>query len=238
MNDYSLCHLGGNVSAGLTRPSHHAMLQAVSWLLNMDDGQVRATSSGGSRKWHVTREAFQRLLAVLGDDHHQAALRYEGIRTRLIKYFAWERCPYPEEHADEVFDRVARRIAEGESLANPEAYFRGVARLLVKEIGADLRRRSQVLDEIGRAAARPVAIRDSEDHEAHCLETCLDRLPAESRGFILRYYEGDKQTRIAGRKALALQLGIPLNALRNRALRLRGNLERCVRQYLERRKEA
>jgi hypothetical protein len=184
------------------------------------------------QKWHLTREAFERLLAALDGDGHQAALRYERIRMRLIKYFAWERCPYPEEHTDAVFDRVARRVAEGETLANPEAYVHGVARLVVKEIGADLNRRSRLLDELERTAAR-ASVDESQDRRVRCLEACLERLPAESRGFILRYYQGERHSRIAGRQALAEQLGIPLNALRNRALRLRLHIERWVRRCLQ-----
>jgi hypothetical protein len=197
--------------------------------------QAGPALADGSHKWRLTREAFERLLAALDRDAHQAALRYERIRARLIKYFAWERCPHPEDHADEVFDRVARRLAEGETLANPEAYVHGVARLLVREIGADLARRSRLIEELGRAAASSAD--ESHDRTVRCLEASLARLPAESRGFILRYYEGECRGRIAGRQMLAQQLGIPLNALRNRALRLRALIERSVRRCIKRQHE-
>jgi DNA-directed RNA polymerase specialized sigma24 family protein len=65
-----------------------------------------------------------------------------------------------------------------------------------------------------------------------CLERCLGALDAGQRAFILRYYQGDQSQRIANRKAMAHELGLDLNALRNRALRLRERLEKCVRECL------
>ena len=60
----------------------------------------------------------------------------------------------------------------------------------------------------------------------------MSRLPAENRSFILAYYAGDHAERIESRKRLASHLGIDAAALRNRALRLRGNLEICLKRCL------
>jgi hypothetical protein len=48
------------------------------------------------------------------------------------------------------------------------------------------------------------------------------------------YYAGEKRARIERRQRLAAQLGIEINALRNRALRLREKLETCVENCLRR----
>jgi DNA-directed RNA polymerase specialized sigma24 family protein len=61
-----------------------------------------------------------------------------------------------------------------------------------------------------------------------CLERCLESLPAENRELILQYYLEEKRAKIDARKHLASQLGIPLNALRIRAHRIRGFLDQCV----------
>jgi hypothetical protein len=53
------------------------------------------------------------------------------------------------------------------------------------------------------------------------------RLPLQ-RSFILRYYQGDKRCRVENRHRMAEELDLPLNALRNRALRLREKIENCV----------
>jgi DNA-directed RNA polymerase specialized sigma24 family protein len=53
------------------------------------------------------------------------------------------------------------------------------------------------------------------------VERCLSTLPESSRDLIARYYCGE-------RAALAGELGISLNTLRNRALRIREKLYECV----------
>jgi DNA-directed RNA polymerase specialized sigma24 family protein len=54
--------------------------------------------------------------------------------------------PFPEEHADETFNRVAKKISEGEEIRNPSAYVIGVARLLVLEIIKAHTRQREALD--------------------------------------------------------------------------------------------
>jgi hypothetical protein len=62
------------------------------------------------------------------------------------------------------------------------------------------------------------------------LRACLDAAGTTARSLILAYYGGDGAVRIATRKRLADEHRISLNALRNRALRLRDALEGCVRK--------
>jgi DNA-directed RNA polymerase specialized sigma24 family protein len=74
----------------------------------------------------------------------------------------------------------------------------------------------------------------TDDEEAlRCLEDCLEQLPPETRAFILDYYAGDGQDRITNRRRLADEMGTGLNALRNRALRLRANLQECVQECID-----
>jgi DNA-directed RNA polymerase specialized sigma24 family protein len=68
-----------------------------------------------------------------------------------------------------------------------------------------------------------------------CFEQCLGSLPEESRHLILEYYESEKRGKIDNRLSLAAKLGIPLNALRSRAQRVRVKLEQCVNQCTKRR---
>ena len=57
--------------------------------------------------------AFQRLLARLDADPARAGERYEDLRRTLVRFFEWRGAPFPDDHADETFDRVARRLDEG-----------------------------------------------------------------------------------------------------------------------------
>jgi DNA-directed RNA polymerase specialized sigma24 family protein len=65
------------------------------------------------------------------------------------------------------------------------------------------------------------------------LDECLNELPPEQQELIRRYYSSGSRSQIDGRKQLAEEFNISLNALRNRALRIRGDVERKARKRLE-----
>jgi DNA-directed RNA polymerase specialized sigma24 family protein len=181
------------------------------------------------RKWSLTQEAFDRLLACLADDREAAGEKYLEIRRNLIRFFEWRGCPFPEDHADETVNRVARRLSEGEELRNPSAYFIGVARLLVLEIVKARAKESQALEEVAFSTVEPVEP-TSDEPRIECLQQCLGTLESENRELILQYYQGEKGEKIRNRRQLTTRLGVPLNTLRMRALRLRERLQGCVEQ--------
>lgn len=183
------------------------------------------------KKWVLTQEAFDRLLAGLDADREQAGKKYEYIRLKLVKYFEWRGMAFPDVEADETINRVARRIEEGQEIQNLNAYFYGVARLIFIESLKAREREHGVLE--GEPVVEPPAMDDSEAEERRaCLDHCLRRLPEESRDLIIDYYQEEKVRKIEHRKGLASRLGIPLNALRIRAHRIRVGLEACVRECL------
>ena len=61
----------------------------------------------------------------------------------------------------------------------------------------------------------------------------MQNLPAENREMIVEYYQEEKRAKIDKRKVLAEQFGVPLNALRIRAHRIRAKLEDCVHECVE-----
>ena len=65
------------------------------------------------------------------------------------------------------------------------------------------------------------------------LEQCLEKLPRERRILIEKYYAAGASKRARLRQDLADELGLQMNALRNRALRARQQLEACMRDILE-----
>ncbi len=67
-----------------------------------------------------------------------------------------------------------------------------------------------------------------EDEKQDCFELCLKELPVESLQLIMQYYSDEKRQKINRRLEMAERLGIPLNALRSRAQRIRNRLEECV----------
>lgn len=195
-----------------------------------DHGQVSQTAQGPARqKWTLTQEAFDKLLVALGGDRDSAAEKYLEIRTNLTRFFEWRGCSFPEDHADETINRIAKRVAEGEEILNYSGYAMGVARLLLLEINKGRQREQLALAEIGTASE---VYEEADDNEGRlvCLRSCLQTLSTDNRELILQYYQGEKGEKIQNRKKLMDRLGVPVNTLRMRALRLRERLQLCVEE--------
>jgi len=183
------------------------------------------------RKWALTQEAFDRLLAAFGEDQESAGKKYLEVRANLMRFFEWRGCPFPEDHADETMNRVAKRLTEGETIQNPSGYCIGVARMLLLEINKERAREQQALGEMANAPS--VASDESESEgRVECLRACLGNLSADNRELIIEYYQGEKGTTIENRKRLTERFKVPVNTLRMRALRLREKLQACVEECL------
>lgn len=168
----------------------------------------------------LTRDAWNRLLAALDPDAAQAASRYERLRQRLIALYRLRGLPCPEDLADEALDRVACRLVRG-ALAEAEVapYVGEVAWRVADE--ADRRsRRERALD--STALPQPPAWLDDDPLARLC--RCLDELPRSECRTLLEYETGFGHDRVRRRKALAAELGIPMNALRVRVHRLRARV--------------
>jgi DNA-directed RNA polymerase specialized sigma24 family protein len=193
-------------------------------------GSTSQTAQGSARqKWTLTQEAFDKLLVALGCDPDTAAAKYLEIRTNLTRFFEWRGCSFPEDHADETINRIAKRVAEGEAILNHSGYAMGVARLLLLEINKGRQREQLALAEIG-TASEVYEEPDDGENRLVCLRSCLQMLSGDNRELILQYYDGEKGVKIQNRKKLMDRLGIPVNTLRMRALRLRERLQSCVEE--------
>jgi DNA-directed RNA polymerase specialized sigma24 family protein len=184
-----------------------------------------------------TAEAFNRLLDRLDADRSRAGLRYEDLRRTLVRFFQWRGAPFPDEHADDTFDRVARRLEEGVVVANIGGYCYEVARLVALEaLKKPEAKRAGTAPALAAGAEAARAPEEAAVTEARlaCLEHCLGALPPEQRAFILEYYRDDRRRRIDRRRLLAERLGLRREALANRAQRLRDRLEECMRGCLGR----
>lgn len=189
-------------------------------------------ASDSRRRWALTQEAFDRLLAALDDDRERAGKKYLELRGNLIRLFEWRGCPFPEDHADEAVNRVARKLSEGETIREPAQYAIGVARLLILEIRKQQTKEQSALGELAYAAETNYEFNDVEPRVA-CLERCLGGLSPDNRELILHYYQGEKSAKIDNRKRLTDRFKVPINTLRMRALRLREKLQECVEGCLQ-----
>ena len=180
-------------------------------------------------RWILTRGAFDLLLAQLDTDRQQAGTKYEALRRKLVKFFQWRGCSLPEDLADDTINRVARNLEAGENIRHLAAYCVGIARHVFLE---SLRTRRQ--EEALQAVTHPSPTAPDEDPRRECFERCLKELSPENFQLIVQYYQEDKKVRIEARRNLAGRLGIPPNALRIRAHRIRVRLQGCVEDCMRR----
>ena len=166
------------------------------------------------------------MLDWLDSDREQAGIKYEQIRSRLIKIFTGRGCIDPEELADETINRVTTKLTEikREFTGDPARYFFGVANMIYREY---LRKRPPQpppppTDDSGRA-----------ELEYRCLESCIEKLSEEDRALLLKDYGAKGRTQAERRKALADDLGISLNALRIRVFRIRVALKECIEKCIQ-----
>ena len=195
---------------------------------------LNETQPGIKKKdWQLTQHGFDQLLNVLDSDRERAAEKYEGLRNRLLRLFEWRGSQTPEEHADEVFNRVARKIVEGVEIKDINHFVGGVARRLFLEMLEQRERQQKALNQLPEPIAIPEMTAAEGEPRMDCFLACLNNLPAPHRRLIVDYYSDTERKRIEQRKLLAAQLQIPVNALRIRAHRLRSLLDKCIKDCLK-----
>ncbi len=185
------------------------------------------------KDWALTKEAFETLLASLDSNREHAGHKYENLRHKLIEFFEARGSSTPADYADEVINRVARKVEEGEKVQDLNRYSYGVARLLFMETLRVRRTESLVVDlapvpQIAVNGEELESRRQEQERRLQCLEVCLSKLSAANRAFIVEYYREEKGVKIEQRKRQAEALKLSLNALRLRASRTKAELGDCV----------
>jgi DNA-directed RNA polymerase specialized sigma24 family protein len=149
----------------------------------------------------------------------------------LIRIFVSKGFSDAEDLADETINRVIKKLPEIRDtyVGEPARYFHGVARYIIREVN---RRKEIAVEEV------PVVSTGAEVHsdEYDCLVKCLRFLPSDKRELILDYYIYDGRDKIEQHQRMANELGITDGALRGRAHHVRGSLEKCIHQCIERMK--
>lgn len=185
--------------------------------------------------WTLTETALTRLLQCLDADPDLAGQKYEDLRRTLTRYFEWNCARYSSEDlTDETLLRAARKLDEGVEILNLGGYCYRIAQLVFKESLKKPDQRWVALDDMEREPVAPVDDDDApeDDQRRRCLNVCLAELTPQNRELIIEFYRDDKRDKINRRKALAERLGIPRNALGNRAQRLRDKLQECIEKCL------
>ncbi len=175
------------------------------------------------------------ILSWLDENRERATTAYLDLRRGLVKIFSWNQCADPEGMTDEVFDRVTKKLPglKDSYEGNPRLYFYAVANNLVKEYRKAARLHVS-LD--GVDCPSDVFITDEEETRemmSDCLESCLQKLPAEKRDLILSYYSREKREKLLHRAEMARRLRVSIGTLRVRMLRIRTRLEECIEDCLD-----
>lgn len=174
------------------------------------------------------KQSFDAFLTSLDENPRRAGEKYEQIRTKLINFFAWRGALSPEDDADETINRVIRKLAQGDQIRDPGTFVYGIARMVALETVRKRDRQAPLEDAMTIAIPEPEDDAVQSELRLSCLDRCLIKLPETAREMITEYYRKEKSDKIEHRKHLAERFGIPVNALRIRALRTREKLSVCI----------
>jgi DNA-directed RNA polymerase specialized sigma24 family protein len=201
-------------------------------------------------EWRLSELAFRRLLNWIDEEGPDSqGERYVELRRRLVAFFDRKNCASPDDLADETLNRVARRLEETGSIEDtvPARYCYIVARYVFLETIHQASRDPISLSDLP-AGRRDQALasapgdksadgEDSDEQRLACLRSCLGKLDDQQREMICQYYLGEQRTKIENRRAIAVRLGLTMNALSIRACRVRARLEGCVAECITRQAE-
>lgn len=178
----------------------------------------------------VSKNDFEQFLQRLDSNREKAAAKYIELRSSLESFFEWRDCDNTEELTDIVFDRLTKKIIEGEKIENIEAFSVSIAKFVVMEYKRKSLRHID-LEEIEETInlAENFESDDFKKRKLECLKKCLTNLPEKKRQLLIEYYDTEEATMIPKRKSLAEKLELNLNSLRIRVSRLRSKLEKCTK---------
>jgi len=192
-----------------------------------------ATERKAATRWTVTRESFERLLLELGSNPGEAGARYEALRRRLIFYFTRRGLDFNEDLADEVLDRLTRRLAEGVAIGSAEAFALGIARHVAQEQFNKSLQTEAASEVFFDNIPAPSATSDMEARIAG-MERCLQGLPKADAALLESYYLGNREGNlIRDRRSLAQTLGLAPAVIRQRVFFIRRRLRKCMERHAE-----
>jgi hypothetical protein len=185
-----------------------------------------------TKRINLSQDDFDRLLKWFGPDRDVSAKRYLETHERLARLFHFKGCNCPEDLADEVMDRVAKKLPlVGIKSSDHIAVLLGYARNVLREYWREevsfgeesgLSQDSLVVDETAHKEAR-----------SRCLDSCLGRLSEDDRWTLLEYYKYEPGKKIEHRKTMAERRQTTLNALRLKACRLKFVVADCVKRCFQ-----
>jgi DNA-directed RNA polymerase specialized sigma24 family protein len=121
---------------------------------------------------------------------------------------------------------------------SPAKYCYAIARTVCLECWRSPEYGQVNLDDVPEPGVRPnqaAEEREEQERLLDCLGRCMQELNPASDELIIQYYQGETRVKIENRRGLSGKLGISMDALRSRAMRIRARLEGCIRECVKRR---
>jgi hypothetical protein len=203
-------------------------------LIPSSDISGRARENLQKRR-ELDQQSLEALLRALDPDRDRAASLYAHLFERLRSLFEWNGFEPSDALADQTLDRLALRLSQEsqgvEPVREPARFAAGIARMIMQETRRNEQRMKEAAEEFQQGAFAYAT--GEKERISAILNDCLERISADRRLLIERYYSSDARNHIGVRAALAKELKISLNALRNRAGRIRADLENCIRRRRE-----
>ena len=158
------------------------------------------------------------LLAIFDPNRERAEDKYLDLYHKLVRYFAWNRKFEPEDLAQEALKRGLNRLQQGQKITvqNPESYFFGVARNLLRESWNT--QANEPLEDHVPAPVLPLFRNLNREEQAVFLTECLRNLPENELEMLMAYTQGEGE-------AWARKAGLQPTTLRSRIHRIRKRLE-------------
>ena len=179
----------------------------------------------------LTPPVFEKLLMRLDPDRVLAGRKYETLRAGLMRFFECKGCETASHSADEVLDRVARKIDEGVSIGDVHRFALGVGHFVSMEgLRGRVARRHALRGYVTLAVVSPTP--SGQEECGGCVERCLKTLPAAEAQSLLDYHGHEGAKKAERRKQMARELGISVTGLRMRMSRLRARVEECAKHCL------
>lgn len=170
---------------------------------------------------------FDALLRALAPSTEAAGLVYRQLHQRLIRFFRLNNASDPEALADETLDRLGRRIStrQPEDIGSPQAFALGIARHLLQE---DLRRQRRESEAASEWATHTLANDGHHEDLLQALDRCMALMREDQRQLLQSYYQWTGRQKIEHHRQIAEKLGLTMNAMRNRLMRARAELDKCI----------
>lgn len=177
----------------------------------------------------MSQDDFDRLLQWFGPDRGISGKKYLETHEKLTRLFHFNGCNRPEDLADEVMNRVAKKPP---SLSNPNgghvAVLIGFARKVLHEYWREKALFEELSDRCEeRSSTDETTLKEIMDL---CLENCLGRLGDNNKHLLLEYHQYGLGEKVKHRKAMAEDRRTTLNALRLKACRLKSEVGDCVKR--------